>query len=79
VADPNHAPLYPIRSRRTKTDQRAARALRPLGHSTKAGNGRLRWLLVEAAWQLLRSRSAETAALRAWSLPIARRRARAIP
>jgi hypothetical protein len=50
------------------------------GHITKAGNGRLRWLLVQAAWCILRRRPRpETAALRAWADRIApaRRRARA--
>ncbi len=47
---------------------------RQLGHIIMAGNGRMRWLLVEAAWQILRSKSAETAALRAWTVQIAQRR-----
>ncbi|WP_373057946.1 transposase [Gemmatimonas sp.] len=34
---------------------------RQLGRITKAGNGRLRWLLVEAAWTILRSKSAANA------------------
>jgi transposase len=54
--------------------ERSSGEKRQLGHITKAGNGRLRWLLVEAAWQILRSKSAETAALRAWTLPSAPRR-----
>ncbi len=45
---------------------------------TKAGNGRMRWLLVEAAWTILRSTSAETAARRAWTLQIAQRRGKRI-
>lgn len=51
---------------------------RRLGAITKTGNTRVRWLLVEASWTILRSRSAETAALRAWALPIARRRGQRI-
>ena len=47
---------------------------RRLGRITKAGNRRVRWLLVEAGWGLLRSRAPETAALRAWGLRIAARR-----
>ena len=35
---------------------------------------RRRWLLVEAAWQILRSKSPETAALRARTVQIAQRR-----
>jgi len=54
--------------------ERSSGEKRQLGRITKAGNGRLRWLLVEAAWQILRSKSAETAALRAWTLQIAQRR-----
>jgi transposase len=51
---------------------------RRLGRITKAGNGRVRWLLVEAGWSLLRSRAPETAALRAWGLRIAARRGKRI-
>ncbi len=35
------------------------------GSITKAGNGRMRWLLVQAAISTLRLRKLETAALRA--------------
>ena len=45
--------------------ERSSGEQRQLGPITKAGHGRMRWLLVEAAWQILRSKSAETAALRA--------------
>ena len=49
------------------------------GHITKAGNGRMRWLLVQAAWCILRRRPRpETAALRAWADRIAGRRGRSI-
>jgi transposase len=49
------------------------------GRITKAGNGRMRWLLVEAAWCILgRKRKPETAALRDWAEKIALRRGRAI-
>ena len=51
---------------------------RQLGRITKAGNTRTRWLLVEAAWRLMRSTTPETAALRAWALAIAARRGRRI-
>lgn len=59
---------------------------RRLGRITKAGNRRVRWLLVEAAWGLLRSGAsartaesrAETAALRAWAMRIAARRGKSI-
>jgi hypothetical protein len=58
--------------------ERSSGEKRQLGHITKAGNGRMRWLLVEAAWQILRSKSPRTAALRAWTLPIAQRRGKRI-
>lgn len=48
------------------------------GHITKAGNSRVRWLLVEVAWRILRSRRAETAALRTWAERIALRRGKRI-
>jgi transposase len=49
------------------------------GHITKAGNSRMRWLLVQAAWCILRQRKrAETAALREWAERIAGRRGRSI-
>lgn len=51
---------------------------RRVGHITKAGNSRVRYLLVEAAWRILRSKKASTAALRAWALNIAMRRGKRI-
>jgi len=51
---------------------------RRLGRITKAGNARVRWLLVEAAWRILRSKHADTAAVRAWALGIAARRGKRI-
>ena len=44
------------------------------GHITKAGNSRMRWLLVQAAWAAMRSRRAEAAGLRVWAEQIATRR-----
>ena len=44
------------------------------GHITKAGNPRMRWLLVQAAWAALRSRRADAAGLRAWADQLAKRR-----
>ncbi len=38
----------------------------------------MRWLLVEPAWRILRSKSPETAALRAWALKVATRRGKRI-
>ena len=58
--------------------ERSSGEQRRLGRITKAGNARARYLLVEAGWRLLRSRSAETAALRAWALGIATRRGKRI-
>lgn len=46
------------------------------GAITKAGNPRMRWLLVEAAWGVVRSKRADTADLRAWAARIAGRRGR---
>jgi transposase len=49
------------------------------GHITKAGNGRMRWLLVEAAWRVLTGRqNAAAAPLRRWAERIALRRGRSI-
>jgi len=44
------------------------------GRITKAGSPRVRWLLVEAAWRILRIRDADTAPLRAWAERIRLRR-----
>jgi transposase len=44
------------------------------GHITKAGNDRLRWLLVQAAWSIWRSSRAEAQPLRAWGHQVAARR-----
>ena len=46
--------------------ERSSGDKRQLGRITKAGNNRVRWLLVEAGWRLLHSTSPDTAALRAW-------------
>ncbi len=46
------------------------------GPITKAGNSRLRYLLVEAAWSIVNYPKPETAALRAWALRLALRRGR---
>ena len=48
------------------------------GTLTKAGNPRMRFLLVEAAWCILRSRSAQTQELRRWAERIATRRGRRV-
>lgn len=48
------------------------------GHITKAGNGRLRSLLVEAAWTIMRSKRAEAQPLRASAESIAKRRGKRI-
>jgi transposase len=54
--------------------ERSSGEKRRVGRITKAGNSRARYLLVEAGWRILRSKSPETAALRAWALKIAGRR-----
>lgn len=48
------------------------------GRITKRGNARVRWLLVEAGWRILRSPSSECAPLRAWAMQIAARRGKRI-
>jgi transposase len=49
------------------------------GHITKAGNSRLRWLLVEAAWRIATHRKKpETQALQEWADRIARRRGKRV-
>jgi len=58
--------------------ERSSGEKRRLGHITKAGNRRARYLLVEAAWRILRSRSADTAVLRAWAQRILHRRGKKI-
>ncbi|WP_353268767.1 IS110 family transposase [Gemmatimonas sp.] len=58
--------------------ERSSSESRRLGGITKAGDTRVRWLLVEAAWTIRRGRSAETAALRAWCQRVERRRGRSV-
>jgi transposase len=48
------------------------------GRITKRGDARMRWLLVETAWRILRSPNAALAGLRAWALAIAARRGKRI-
>lgn len=48
------------------------------GRITKRGDARMRWLLVEAAWRILRSPNAALAGLKAWALQIAQRRGKRI-
>jgi transposase len=58
--------------------ERSSGEQRRVGRITKAGNARARYLLVEAAWRILRSKGDDTAALRAWALGIAARRGKRI-
>ena len=44
------------------------------GPITKAGDPRMRWLMVQAAWAARRSRRADAAGLRAWAEQLAKRR-----
>jgi transposase len=44
------------------------------GHITKTGNSRMRWLLVECAWAILRRKHAATEVLHEWAQGIAARR-----
>jgi transposase len=48
------------------------------GRISKTGNPRLRWLLVEAAWRVLRTTDPRAASLRAWAERIAARRGRSV-
>jgi transposase len=58
--------------------ERSSGEKRRVGKITKAGNSRVRYLLVEAAWRIMRSKSEETAALREWAMLIAGRRGKRI-
>lgn len=51
---------------------------RHVGPITKAGNKRVRYLLVEAAWRILASRQDDAAALRVWAQRIVIRRGKRI-
>lgn len=48
------------------------------GRITNRRDARMRWLLVEAAWRLLRSTRPELAGLKAWAVQIAQRRGKRI-
>jgi transposase len=48
------------------------------GRITKRGDVRLRWLLVEAGWRVLRAPNAELQGLRTWGLQVAARRGKRI-
>jgi transposase len=58
--------------------ERSSGEKRRIGRITKAGNSRVRYLLVEAGWRIMRSKSPETAALREWAGRIAVRRGKRI-
>jgi transposase len=58
--------------------ERSSGEKRRIGRITKAGNSRVRYLLVEAGWRILRARDLETAALRERGLRIAERRGKRI-
>lgn len=48
------------------------------GRISKTGNPRMRWLLVEAGWRILRTKDPAAAALKAWAEGITLRRGRSI-
>jgi transposase len=48
------------------------------GHITKAGNPRMRWLLVQAAWAVWHSKQPDAQPLRAWAQRIAHRRGQSV-
>lgn len=58
--------------------ERSSGEKRRIGRITKAGNSRVRYLLVEAGWRILRAKDPETEALRAWAMQIAARRGKRI-
>jgi len=58
--------------------ERSSGERRRIGRITKAGNSRMRSLMVEAAWRIMRSKSNDTLALRTWALRIAARRGKRI-
>lgn len=58
--------------------ERSSGEKRRVGKITKAGNSRIRYLLVEASWRIMRSKGEETAALREWALLVATRRGKRI-
>jgi transposase len=58
--------------------ERSSGEKRRIGRITKAGNSRVRYLLVEAGWRILRSKGDDTTALRTWALGIAARRGKRI-
>jgi transposase len=58
--------------------ERSSGEKRRIGRITKAGNTRVRYLLVEAGWRILRTQTAETAVLRTWAQRIAARRGKRI-
>lgn len=63
---------------RSRTGELRSGEKRRVGRITKAGNSRVRYLLVEAAWRILGSKRDDTRALRAWALNIATRRGKRI-
>jgi transposase len=48
------------------------------GHITKAGNPRMRWLLVQAAWAVWHSKQSHAQPLRTWAQRIAHRRGQSV-
>ncbi len=58
--------------------ERSSGEKRQVGRITKAGNSRVRYLMVEAGWRIMRSKSEETRALRTWAQLIATRRGKRI-
>ena len=51
---------------------------RARGRITKRGDARMRWLLVETAWRILRSPNPELTGLKTWALRIADRRGKRV-
>lgn len=59
-----------------KEDSSGERKLR--GHITKAGNSRMRSLLVEVGWSILSSKKAQVQGLKQWALSVAQRRGKRV-
>ncbi len=68
----------PAGLRQVKMKRRSSGEKQHKGRITKAGNGRLRYLLVQVALSILRLRSPRTEVLREWAERIAARRGRMI-
>jgi len=58
--------------------ERSSGEVQRRGRLTKRGNARMRWLLVETAWRVIRSQKPAVQPLKSWAVQIAARRGRKI-